>query len=170
MIFSQQSVSRLKNRIKPLLIILTIVTLLSGCSWQEYFVISNETNFPLTVNYRLSETTSGFGFFDSEPSAYHFNPTGDIDWSNKLNISDIDSSKTGVSVTLPPKSSLLIGSLLNEHYENHNQKNVNDRVNLKNINIIHPEKAFEITAENFESYFKKRNGNIEFRINSLTLQ
>ncbi len=160
----------LHNKVRPSLLILAFTALFAGCSWQEYFVIVNETNFPVTVQYNLSETANGFGFFDSEPSAYPFNPTGDIDWSNKLNIKDIDSSKTGISVTLPSKSTLLIGSLMNEHYESHNQKDVNDRVNLKNISIIHPERAFEITGENFENYFRKRNGNIEFRINSLALQ
>ena len=169
MIFIPQSVIRLQNKAKTLAVV-ALTAFFSGCSWQEYFVIVNETSFPTTVSYTLSGTENGFGLFDNEPSVYPLNPSGDIDWSNKLSITDMDTTQTGISVTLPSRCTLIMGSLMNDHYENHDQKSAGDRVNVKNISINHPERAFEITAENFATFFKKKNGNIEYRINALTLK
>lgn len=170
MIFSRQQMFQqfTKCNAKTGLLILAITALFSGCSWMEYFVIINETNFPTTINYNLSESGNGFGMFDNEPSVYALNPSGDIDWSNKLSVMDMDTTRYGISLSLPAKSTLVLGHLMNDHYENHNT--VNEQVNLKNLTIVHPEKTLEITSENFADFFKKRNGNIEFRLNSLTLQ
>ncbi len=158
-----------ERRIRPEFFFLLLIPFFGGCSWQEYFTIVNDTNYPANVSYTLTDSGNGFGFFNNEPPIYPHNPTGDIDWSNKLAITDTDSSRFGIQIILPPKSTIILGSLMNDHYENHDQKSINDRVNLKSINIVHPSRAIDITQENFASYFKKRNSNIEFRLNSLTL-
>lgn len=157
------------GRIRPEFFILLFIPFFGSCSWQEYFTIVNDTNFPANINYTLNDSGKGFGIFDNNPAIYPHNPTGDPDWSRKLSIRDTDTSQYGIQVILPPKSTIVLGSLANDHYENHNQKEINDRVNVKSISIDHPERVIDITQENFGSFFKKRNGNIEFRINSLTL-
>lgn len=106
--------------------------------------------------------------FDTEPGVYQLNPSDDIDWSAKLPLIDSDSSLYNIEITLPAKSVIIMGSLTNDHYENHNQKITSDRVNLKNVTLALPDKNLEISSENFENFFKKRNGNIEYRINPAT--
>ncbi len=157
----------LRLKLRCLYLFLLLLPFFGGCSWQEYFIIVNETNFPITINYTLNESNNGFGTFDTEPAVYQLNPSGDIDWSSKFPVIDSDSSLYNIGITLPAKSVIIMGSLTNDHYENHNQKTTNDRVNLKNITIAFPDKNLEISSENFEKFFKKRNGNIEYRINSI---
>ncbi len=145
-------------------ILCVLLSVLSSCSWQEYFVISNPTGNPVPLEYSISSANKGFGTFNTSPEVYSLTNSNEIDWNKKLTIEDSDTSKFTVKIMLPSKSVAVIGYLMNDHYTNHNQKNSNDRVVFTKINIGQNQNVLEITPENFEQFFEKNSGNIEYRI------
>ena len=148
-----------------LLLFLFIPFLFSGCSWLEYFVITNESTSEINLEYEIENPANGFAIFESHPSVYQLDVSNNINWNEKLSASDGSMMPLFVKTTLPPKSGIVIGSLSNDHYKKHNQYFINDRkFNLKNIKIITKNKIIEISLENFDTYFKKKDGYIIFRM------
>ncbi|MES2138358.1 MAG: hypothetical protein V4511_01525 [Bacteroidota bacterium] len=155
------------KKVKTAFISASFIFLLSGCSWQEYFMVTNETTSDITIEYSISSPGSGFGFgiFETTPTIYKLTPTGSIDWNDQLSFVDTDTTSLGVTVLLPAKSSVVIGYLSNDHYKKHDQQFINGRTfNLKKINLNSSGKSTEIIPENFDSFFKKSSGNIEYRV------
>ncbi len=137
---------------------------LTSCSWQEYFVIKNNSNSEITVKYKLSQNSS-FTIFEEIPAIYKATKKLNIDWEKQLLTKDLDSSKYGVEIKVPAKSILKFGQLSNDHYSNHSQKFINDRIfNLQSIEIVSKNNIIFIQPENFDMYFKKTKGNIELTI------
>ncbi len=154
------------KKVKISIISASFIFLLSGCSWQEYFLVKNETASDISIEYSISSPGSGFGFgiFDTSPTIYKLNSSGSIDWNDQLSFVDTDTASLGIRVILPPKSSVVIGYLSNDHYKKYDQQFINGRTfNLKKINLISNGKSTEIIPENFDSFFKKTSGNIEYR-------
>lgn len=153
------------EKVKIFIISTSFIFLLSGCSWQEYFLITNETTSDIVIEYSISSPESGFGIFDTTPTIYKLNSSGSINWNNQLFFVDSDTTSLGVSVLLPPKSSVAIGYLSNDHYEKYNQQFINGRTfNLKVINLNSNGKSTKVIPENFDSFFKKNSQGIEFTV------
>ncbi len=150
---------------KIALLLFSTIFLFSGCSWQQYFVISNETLSDITIEYSIPIPSDGFGIFNTSPILYKLNSSGSMDWDNQLSIIDNDTSLFAVKIVLPPKSAVVIGELSNDNYETHNQKFINGRIfNLEKIILNKNGNFTEITPENFDIFFKKTSGNIEYTI------
>jgi hypothetical protein len=149
---------------KKYFLIAIMIFLLSGCSWQEYFVISNETNADITVEYKLAAVVHGFAIFNQTPTVYAQDISGNIDWERKISIVDKDTSLDVVKVVLPAKSTLIFGRLSNDKYEKYNQYFINSRVfNLTSVSIINNGNITEIRPENFDNFFVKKNGIIRYK-------
>lgn len=152
------------KKVKISIISASFIFLLCGCSWQEYFLVTNETTSAITIKYSISNPESGFGIFETTPTLYKLNSSGSVDWNNQLSFVDTDTTSLGIRVILPPKSSVMIGYLSNDHYKKYDQQFINGRTfNLKKINLNSNGKSSEIIPENFDGFFKKRSGNIEYR-------
>lgn len=137
-----------------------------GCSWQEDFVISNRSASPITIEYRLQDSTKGFAIFEHKPMVYELNTVGAINWEKPISIVDADTARLLVKMVIPANSSLIFGHLSNDHYTSYNQYFINDRnFNLKNIRIINHDIVTDIIPETFDAYFKKDKGEVVFKIN-----
>ena len=148
---------------KKSLLFLLITILLSGCSWQEYFVLENNSDSSIVVSYSLSQA-NGFPIFD-EADAYMATSSGEVDWNKKITIDDSDTSALGFQFMLPPNSILTFGHLSNDHYSNWSQQFINGRVfNFKMMQIKMKDRNITISKDSFDSFFKKKNGYIKFRV------
>ena len=128
-------------------------------------MLTNETPNNISVEYTIPNPSGGFGIFTTTPTVYKLNSSGNIDWNNQLSLVDLDTNLFTVKLVLPPKSYVIIGNLSNDHYEKDNQQFINDRIfNLEKISIDNNGKSTEIRPENFDNFFKKTSGNIEFKI------
>lgn len=145
-------------------ILTTLILLLSGCSWQEYFVLHNNTGSDITVTYTTTKV-NGFAIFDNMPSVYQSNNSGEIDWNKKIEVEDKDTSLPGYQFILPPNSILKFGTLSNDNYVKHDQEFINDRVfNLQIMEIMKKDGSVKITADQFDHFFKKKKGLIKYEI------
>lgn len=147
-----------------LLFFTSVLFLFSGCSWQEYFVVSNESTSDITLEYEIESFENGFPIFESRPSVYRLDASGTINWNEKVTVADGNMLPQIIQIVLPPKSAIIIGNLSNDQYEKHDQYFINGRkFNLKNMKIVAKNKIIEISPENFDNYFKKKNGFIIFK-------
>jgi hypothetical protein len=145
------------------LIIFPILFLLSACSWKEYFIIYNESQAPIHIEYKLNPSKE-FHIFTQQPRIQKMRKK-DINWSENYTYKDLDSTKNAIKVILPPNSALIFGELSNDHYSSQKQNFINGRnFNLEQINIQQANKTISITPINFDSIFKIQKGNIECRI------
>jgi hypothetical protein len=134
---------------------LFLILMLSGCSWVEYFTICNNTSENIDISYSININTAGFKIFDVQPRIFSLKKANIIDWDKQLDITDQDTTKHIVHITLPPNSSVIIGELHNDSYEKNDQKFINGRIfNLQELTI----KEIKITLSNFDSYFTKKKG------------
>lgn len=145
-------------------ILISIALLLSGCSWQEYFVLHNNTGSNITVTYTTTKV-NGFAIFDKMPAVYQSNNSGEIDWNKKTEVEDKDTSMFGFTFTLPPNSILKFGTLSNDHYLKHDQEFINGRVfNFQIMEIMKKDGSVKITADQFDHFFKKKKGLIKYEV------
>lgn len=148
---------------KKTVLFLLLTILLSGCSWQEYFVLENNSDSSIVVSYSISQA-NGFPIFD-EANVYSTTQSGEIDWNKNINIADADTSALGFQFTLPPNSFLTFGHLSNDHYSSWSQHFINGRVfNFQVMKIKMKDRNITITKDGFDSFFKKKNGNIQFKV------
>lgn len=155
----------MKKHILTFILLTAMIILLSGCSWVEYFVVTNETKLDISIEYRVENPNGGFPIFDNNPSVYGLTKRGNIDWDNKLSYINNDTSRYVIKMTLHPNCAIIIGNLSDDHYQNHSQYFINGRVfNIKNITIINNGNSIVITKDTFDDYFKKKNGYILYSI------
>ncbi len=148
---------------KVLGFVLTIV-ILTGCSWQEYFVVHNNSESSILITYSISQA-NGFPIFDNMPDAYMSTNSGDIDWNKEIVLEDMDTSSVIFKFTLPPKSILRFGHLSNDNYSNKNQYFINGRIfNFELMEIKKKDETIIITYDKFDSFFKKKNGCIKYEV------
>ncbi len=144
-------------------IILLFTIVLTGCSWQEYFVLENNSDSNIVVTYTLSQV-NGFPIFDYA-DAYMTSKSGEVDWNKKITIEDSDTSDLGFQFTLPPNSILTFGHLSNDHYSSWSQHFINGRVfNFQMMKIKMKDRNITISKDSFDSFFKKKNGYIKFSV------
>ena len=145
--------------------LLFLVCFLQSCSWQEYFVITNETKSDIIIEYEIEMPASGFSIFNTNPLYYKLNSDGSIYWDETNNATDIDTARLLVKIILPPNNGLVIGNLSNDNYKSYNQYFINGRhFNLKKLRIQNAETITEINRPNFDTYFTKQKGLIEYRV------
>lgn len=148
---------------KKLLGVLFITILLVGCSWQEYFVLENNSDSSILVSYTISPA-NGFPIFDNA-DAYMTTKSGEVDWNKKITIEDKDTSALGFQFTLPPNSILAFGHLSNDRYSNWSQHFINGRVfNFQMMKIKMKDRNITISKDGFDSFFRKKNGYIKFSV------
>jgi len=153
--------------IKSYLFILLSTVMLSGCSWSEYFSINNLSDKPIYVSYKLSPLSENmtFGVFSPAPTFYKTNRKNNIDWNNKIDVEDTDSSIYVVNVIIPPKTIMIFGGLSNDTYKNAEQYFINGReFNLDFMEIEVNLEVHHISKKSFDDYFKKDKGQIKFEI------
>ena len=146
-------------------ILIGLFFLLNSCSWQEYFLIFNETEFHVLVEYEIEKTDIGFPIFMARPSLYKIAKNGGVSWEEKITAKDEDSLVHLIKIVLPPHSVLNFGLLSNDRYQNYDQKFINDRVfNLDKIVIEVKGEITEILPEKFDVFFIKGSNGIAHRI------
>lgn len=148
-----------------LFFLIPLLFLLQGCSWSEYFVITNETNADIIIEYEVSIPSTGFSIFSNQPKCYKLHSDRTV-YSNEIrDITDFNSEQHLVKVVLPSNNGLIIGGLSNDNYKSYDQYFINGRhFNLKNLKIQHGETVIEITPANFDRYFVKHKNLIACKI------
>ena len=151
-----------------LYIISSILLLLNGCSWNELFVVKNNSDKSITVFYQIEPLhENGFAIFDASPTSYFLNKKETINWQEPITVTDTDTSQFKLTIILPPKSALIIGTLSNDHYKNHDQYFINGRYfNFNRMEIKKENEVITIVKDRFDDFFKKVNGEITFEVKS----
>jgi hypothetical protein len=150
---------------KKLAYIFFIVIIFQSCSWQEYFTITNQTKTDIIVEYEIEQPKIGFAIFDDRPTIYKTSNSGDIDWNEIIDPNDQDTARLSFKIVLAPNNTLTIGHLSNDNYKKYNQYFINGRTfNLKKISIKKETTTIQISPENFDNYFLKKNGIIGLKI------
>lgn len=140
-----------------------LLPFLLGCSWVQRFMIVNETEEILEINYTIITPSETFAIFESKPEVYALKRKGQINWEKKLKIEDQDTNYFEVTIHLPPQTVLIIGALYNDEYKGYNQQFINGRsFNLVQLNVAQNTKTKSIKPETFDDYFVKRNGNVAY--------
>lgn len=144
---------------------LFLMFMMTGCSWVEYFTITNTSKNNVAISYTLNLNQEGLQIFNTTPNAYALTTSKGIDWNKQLEIIDTDTSKEVISIILPPNSSLIIGELSNDTYKNFDQQFINGRIfNLKEV-IVKPDRI--IIPSTFDSFFIKKKGRIDYQVEAL---
>jgi hypothetical protein len=150
---------------KKIAICFLLLFVLTGCSWRNYFTITNSSNSNITITYIIKTIEKGFPIFETIPRGYKSNAWGEINWDKKMHLPDFDSSFNVVNVILPPHTTLIMGELSNDNYVKHDQYFINGRVfNLEYLEIRATDQRIEITPSQFDRYFKKRNQMINYEM------
>jgi hypothetical protein len=154
----------MKISLKSTLLLLFCFTF-SSCSWTEYFVVVNASSSEIMVNYQLSDAKLGYGIFGDVPEANKLDVSGEIVFNQPVKLIDLDTSKLGVSVKIPPKTTLQMGYLRNDTYKKYNQKFINGHFfNLQKIEIKTDQKSVTILQNQFDKFFKKSEGVIAYKV------
>jgi len=145
--------------------VLFFLYIFQGCSWQEYFIITNQTSTDIIIEYEITMPQTGFAIFDTHPSSYKLNSNNNIDWNEQADVLDQDTAAFTAKIVLAPKTALTIGHLSNDHYKGRDQYFINGRVfNLKRLKIQNDKTVIEISPENFDDHFSKKDGIIALRV------
>jgi hypothetical protein len=130
----------------------------------EYFMVINASSSEIIVNYQISDD-GGFSIFERIPNANKLDVSGEIVFNKPVRLIDLDTSKLGISVKIPPKMTLTIGHLMNDRYKKYNQEFINGRVfNLEKIEIKTAQKSITILQNQFDKFFKKSEGVIAYKV------
>jgi hypothetical protein len=144
-------------------ILFLLLQLLLGCSWIEHFMVINESDQPIEVTYTLETPKETFAIFDYRYDVYAIKKPGQIDWNKKMEINDLDTSFQTIHIQLPPKATLIFGSLHNDNYTTYNQYFINGRsFNLIEITVKTAKETIVVKPETFDTFFKKKNGSISY--------
>ena len=151
----------ISKTIKSLIGVVLLAFLLQGCSFVRRFRIVNNSNETIEINYTIKAPDRTFAIFTEKPDAYSLDKKEEIDWDKKLQLVDLDTSFYVVKVKLPPKSTLIIGTLNNDEYTSYNQYFINGRsFNFSQLTILKDSVSTTIVPETFDTYFTKKDGDI----------
>lgn len=82
-----------------------------------------------------------------------------------METNDLDTNFQIVHIQLPPKTTLIFGSLNNDNYTTYNQYFINGHsFNLVEMTIKTAKETIVVKPETFDTFFKKKNGIISFVI------
>jgi len=105
-------------RILSVISFFSLTILLTGCSWNEYFVIVNRTGSDILVEYQLDEPVDALDIFVTAPDVYRADDKDEIDWDiEKIDSEDSEPDISKVSLVLKNGTLLRFGILRNDHYE-----------------------------------------------------
>jgi hypothetical protein len=152
---------------KTLKIICAITPLLclTGCSWQEYFVVRNMSVSAVIVQYEIADVEKGFPIFSHQPLLYQLNHSNEIDWDTQQIPLDLDPSSSGLKFKIPANQLVVLGELNNDHYSAYDQDFINGRVfNLKELEVQRNTDTLRLIPTNFDGSFKKTGGHIVLEI------
>ncbi len=141
--------------------LLVSILLFQSCSWYENFILINNTNSVISVNYKIL----GISIFSNEYSVYKLGEA--YNSYHEIKIIDSDTTKFGFALNLPPKTSLVFGCLFNDHYKAYNQDFMGiTTFNLIEMKIINGGNEIIITPQTFDKFFKKESlGGIKYEVN-----
>lgn len=144
-----------------------VAFVLNACSWQESFIVKNQSDEDLVVYYQLKNPTKSFAIFSYTPQVYKLKNNYELDWNSEINILDMDTAILQIKIIIPPKHALVLGHLSNDKYKKYNQDFINDReFNLDFLKISNTQHQVYIVPETFDNYFKKQSGNIVLGISN----
>jgi len=137
--------------------------LLTSCSWEVRFYISNMTDAPVDIQVTLKKIERGFPIFKYKSlTRYELRKNGYVSHQKIETVTpEMDDNTLTYKYQLQPNYALSIGVLNNDNYKSYDQYFINDRVfNLEKIIIGYKNTTIEIVPETFDDYFKvmKRGG------------
>ena len=143
---------------------LVSLAFLSSCSYNEYFVVINNSNQAISISFTYEIDSTAIEIFDNRPDVYSLNEEN-INWSDKKEVK-LKESWNAYELTLPAKSGLVFGNLSNEHFESVDQ----EFINMRKFNFIEMKIGFAgtetiVLKETFSDFFKKEGGYIQYLIN-----
>jgi len=152
-----------------LLMLLSVVYILQGCSYSQRFLIFNSTDNAIEVEILLSQDIENLPIFQYPHNYFDKLDMYDIDKNNnilgpseKYPVLDTLDHHAHFIFTIPPKKAVEIGVLQNDKYSSYDQKFSNNRsFNLEKIKIH--QKSIIIIPSTFDDYFRKnKRGDICF--------
>ncbi|AEA45234.1 hypothetical protein [Fluviicola taffensis] len=147
------------NRFVKVIVGIAMLMSVSACSWNEYFMVSNQSSHPTIIQYQLTHVEKGFPIFTNQPVIYKLDDSNEINWDTKQIPIDLDTSSAGIQLEIPVNCAVVFGELNNDRYRSPKQEFINGRVfNLQELEILKNKHLQKITPENFDKYFKKING------------
>ena len=150
-------------KLLKIVILFLFLQLFWSCSWIEHFMVINESDDPIEITYTLVPPKETFAIFDYRYDVYAIKKPGQIDWSKKMEINDLDTSFQTIHIQLPPKATLIFGNLHNDNYTSYNQYFINGRsFNLVEMSIKTAKDTIVVKPETFDTFFKKKNGSVSY--------
>lgn len=148
-----------------LLSFLVTSLIFSGCSSQQYFILSNATNDTISVKYSLQNTTEQSALFDLPSEIYQANREYTPDWEHKLPFKDLDLTDNNFYIKLPPKSVLILGTIHNDKYDSKTKKTNGGKIfNFQQMTFETNGVAVVIDEANFHDYFLEDKGYFRYTI------
>ncbi|MEO9534224.1 MAG: hypothetical protein ABJG68_04450 [Crocinitomicaceae bacterium] len=145
------------------LAVLLCLTLLTGCSFVENFVILNHSEEDISIHFSYSNSSTGFNIFDSSPDVYSLQDEV-LNWSDRKEV-DVKKDSSSYQLFLPANCGMVIGRLNNEHFESVNQEFINGRkFNFEQLDLTIKNKTTTIYKSTFSDYFVRKNGYIQFSV------
>lgn len=148
-----------------LLSLLFLSLMFAGCSVQRYFVLSNSTDQTISIKYTLEDPTNGNVIFGSKGGLYQSNIEYFPDWEHKLPYKDLNNSDETVWIELPPKSTLVFGTLSNETFDKATMtSSTGKKFNLEKMTFSVNGVDYLIDASNFTDFFLQEGGTYKYVI------
>lgn len=152
----------MKSYLRIVLLLLLLFNF-ESCSWQEYFIIINQSNREQKIIISLDEIQEGIPIFDRNFDFYEFDKAGNPLWDKKKTLRVVKLTDYSFEFNLPIGYGVVFGRLSNDKYISSNQNFINGRrFNLQSIETDHEEVL--IVKENFDRFFIKSNGHISYQL------
>ena len=137
----------------------------SGCSYQQYFILSNATNDTISVRYSLENPKEINALFTLPAEIYQANRDYFPDWEHQLPFKDLDITDNNVYIKLPPKSVLILGTIHNDKYDSKTKKTNGGKIfNFQQMTFETNGVAVVIDEANFHDYFLEEGGLYRYTI------
>lgn len=144
---------------------LLVSLIFSGCSVQQYFILSNATDEAIVITYSLDDPTSDNTLFGVAGELYQSNRDYFPNWEHKLPYQDLNISDETVTVKLGSKSTLVFGTLSNDKYDSNKKKSAGGKIfNLRKMTFTANGVEFLIDKDNFHDFFLEDSGTFKYVI------
>ena len=148
-----------------LLSFLLVSLMFSGCSIEQYFILSNSTDETVTIKYTLNDPTGEKALFGVDGEVYQSNREYYPNWEHQLPYQDLNNSDNIVLIKLGPKSTLVFGRLSNERYDITTKMSETGKMfNLKEMTFSVNGVDYLIDADNFHDFFLEDGGTFKYVI------
>lgn len=137
----------------------------SGCSTQQYFILSNATDDTISIQYSFDDPTNPNAIFTLPGEVFQSKKDYQPNWEHQLPYTDLDFSDNNVHIKLGPKSTLIFGSLRNETYDVSSMTSGRGKIfNLKQMKFTVNGVDFLIDKNNFHDFFLEDSGTFKYVI------